>query len=121
MASLFERLNKRQPLEDSPPEIERPIQRGPLLQPIVLPTHRGSPLSEKCLDWLVNRWPHPAVRMRDFMRSGPPGARNRKSALAMAEILVEHGWLIPIQMRRHDVRKWQIVRGPKPEVSTVAD
>src|SRR5262249_18241177 len=108
---IFERLNKRQP-GDSPPKPERTIPRGPLLQPIVPPTNYKSPLADKCLDWLVNRWPCPTVRMRDFMRSGPPAARNRKSAIAMAEILVEHGWLVPLPTRQHNEKMWAIVRGP---------
>ena len=88
------------------------IPRGPLLQPIVPPTNYKSPLSEKCLDWLVNRWPKPAVRTRDFMRFGPPAARNRKSAIALAETLAEHGWLHPLPTHQHNMKMWQIVRGP---------
>jgi len=120
VASLFDRLNKRQP-EDRPPEPERTIPRGPLLQPIVPPANYKSPTVEKCLDWLVNRWRKPAVRTRDFMRFGPPAARTRKSAIAMAEILVENGWLVPLKTSpRYDVHEWQIVRGPN-RVATVAD
>jgi len=82
MANLFDRLNnKRQQLEDSPPE--RAIPRGPLLRPIVPPANYKSPLVEKCLSWLVNRWPANTVRTRDFMRFGPPAARNRKMLLLL--------------------------------------
>src|SRR5262249_896736 len=101
---------------------ERPakpeIPRGPLLQPIVPPANYKSPLVEKCLAWLVNRWPANTVRTRDFMRFGPPAARNRKSAIAMAEILTENGWLVEVPKHRHDVREWQIVRGPSNQRTT---
>src|SRR5262249_31205370 len=90
MTSLFDRLNKRQ-LGNDPPKPERTIPRGPLLQPIVPPTNRGSSPSEQLLDFVVNRWPKPAVRARDIMRYGPPAARNRKSAIALAEDLATHG------------------------------
>jgi len=26
--------------------------------------------------------------------------------------LVEHGWLTPIKTRRHNMKAWQVVRGP---------
>jgi hypothetical protein len=88
------------------------IPRGPLLRPIVPPTDYNSPPIDKCLDWLVNRWPRSSVRVRDICRFGPNTTRDRKSAIALAETLVEHGWLTPIKARRCDMREWQIVRGP---------
>jgi hypothetical protein len=95
-----------------PEQLPVTIPRGPLLQPIVPPTDHKSPPIEKCLDWLVNRWPKPSVRTRDFLRFGPPAARNRKSAIALAEILTKNGWLAPLKTRRHDMCEWQIIRGP---------
>jgi len=110
---IFDRLNKRQQLEDASPKPERTIPRGPLLQPIVPPTHRGSSPSEQLLDFVVNRWPKPAVRAREIMRYGPPAARNRKSAIALAENLAANGWLTPLPpTRQHNERLWAIVRGP---------
>jgi hypothetical protein len=100
---------------DGPAEKERPpvtIPRGPLLQPIVPLTDHRSPPIEKTLDWLVNRWPKPSVRARDILRFGPPAARNRKSAIALAESLVASGWLRPLSTRQHNMKMWQVVRGP---------
>jgi hypothetical protein len=113
VSNLFERLDKGRHSEN--PEKDRlpgTIPRGPLLQPIVPPTDHGSPTIEKALDWLINRWPKPAVRVRDILRFGPPAARNRKSAIAMAESLVANGWLLPLKTRQHNMKMWQVVRGP---------
>jgi hypothetical protein len=119
VVGLFERLNAKGPATENVadiPEPEQPpvmIPRGPLLQPIVPPTDHRSPLIEKCLDWLVNRWSKPSVRIRDFLRFGPPAARNRKSAIAMAELLAANGWLRRVETRQHNMKLWQVVRGPK--------
>jgi hypothetical protein len=106
---------------DSPTEKERPsepeIPRGPLLRPIVPPTdHKSLPI-EKCLDWLVNRWPKPAVRVRDILRFGPNPIRNRASAIATAEILAQRGWLSELPTRRHDAKMWAIIREPSKPVA----
>ena len=111
MTTLFDRLQAGQPQLEKERQVET-IPRGPLLQPIVPPAAPQSSPTEKTLDWLVNRWPQPAVRLRDICRFGPGSIRDRKSATAVAEILVEHGWLTPIKARRYDMREWQIVRGP---------
>jgi hypothetical protein len=98
------------------PEKEQPlvtIPRGPLLRPEVPPTDGNSPPVEKLLDWLVNRWPKPAVQTRDILQYGPNCLRNRKSAIATAEILAQNGWLAPQKTRQHRGRAWRIVRGPE--------
>src|SRR5262245_25403457 len=107
---IFERL-AQQPGKERPVELET-IPRGPLLQPIVPPSDHRSPPIEKTLDWLVNRWPKSSVRARDFMRFGPNPIRDRKSAIATAEILATSGWLSELPTRRHDARMWAIIRGP---------
>jgi hypothetical protein len=95
------------------PEQEHPepdiIRRGP--QPIVRPAHFKSSPSEKLLDWIINRWPGPTVTTRNICQFGPRSCRDRESALNLAGILMEHGWLIPLKTHRIDMRKWQIVRG----------
>jgi hypothetical protein len=99
---------------DSPPEAKQrgsTLPRGPLLQPIVPPSDYKSHPVERLLDWLVNRWGKPTVSARDIQRFGPNPIRDRNSANAMAEILVEHGWLAPLKTHRYDRREWQIVRG----------
>jgi hypothetical protein len=114
MANLFERLGQQRQLAENL-EKERQaetIPRGPLLQPVVPPAAPQSSPTEKMLDWLVNRWPQPAVRVRDICRFGPGSIRDQKSATATAEILVERGWLTPLETRQHNMKMWQIVRGP---------
>ena len=87
------------------------IPRGPLLRPIVPPSDSNSPPIERLLDFIVNRWRKPVIRVREICQFGPGPIRDRKSALALAETLVAHGWLSPNTTRRHDTREWRIVRG----------
>jgi hypothetical protein len=114
MANLFERLGQQQLAEIPKTEPREPITvpRGPLLQPIVPPTNYSSPLIERLLDWLINRWTKPSVRVRDICQFGPRPVRNRKTATTLAETLVEHGWLTPLNTHRYDKREWKIIRGP---------
>jgi hypothetical protein len=90
MATLFERLQEKQP---QPPEKERPvkpeIQSGPLLRWVVPPAEPKSPPIEKLLDWLLNHWTEDTISVRDIHRSGPNVTRNRKSATELAERLVK--------------------------------
>jgi hypothetical protein len=89
------------------------ILNGPLLQPIVPPASPQSSPTEKLLDWLVNYWPHDTVCARDLYRHGPNFVRdNRKSAIDLAKILVENGWLTPLKSWRRDRKEWRIARGP---------
>jgi hypothetical protein len=97
------------------PEKERPeepsiVQKGP--HPIIPPTDRGSSPSEKLLDWIINRWPEPTLSVRNILQFGPGCLRDRKSAIDQAEILARYGWLTPIAVRQHNMKKWRIVRGP---------
>jgi hypothetical protein len=51
--------------------------------------------------------------VRDILRFGPNCLRDdRNNVIALAETLAEHGWLSPLEAPRHDVKMWQIVRGP---------
>src|SRR5262249_20382794 len=108
--SVFSRF-----IEDDGPKKERlpgTTPRGPLLQPIVPPANYNSSPTEKLLDWLVNRWPKPSVRVRDICRFGPGSLGDRKSAINLAEALEAHGWLTPLKTRQHNMKMWQVVRGP---------
>jgi hypothetical protein len=67
--------------------------------------------AQKLLDWLQHGWTGPTITARDIYHFGPNSTRDRKSAISLAKILVEHGWLIPVKTRRIDMREWQIVRG----------
>src|SRR5262245_24286136 len=88
------------------------IPKGPLLPTVVPPSEPKSSPVEKTLDWLINRWGKPSVKVRDIMRFGPNPIRDRKSAIATAKSLAASGWLAPLNTHRHDKREWQIVRGP---------
>ena len=65
--------------------------------------------AQKLLDSLQH-WTKPTVSARAICIYGPNSLRDRENAIASAEILVKHGWLIPVKTRRHDMHEWQIVR-----------
>jgi hypothetical protein len=75
---------------------------------------QGTPPAQKLLNWLRHDWPHDIIHLRDFCRHGPVACRNRENAIAMAEVLVGHGWLVPIEAKyvRRDTKWWRVVRGP---------
>jgi hypothetical protein len=80
----------------------------------------GPPPAQKLLDWLRD-WPHPVIGLRDIVLYGPSAIQNRNHAIHLAEVLVGHGWLVPIECRR-DTKWWRIVRGPSgyPTMTNVA-
>jgi hypothetical protein len=92
MVGLFERLDKGRPK----PETNTTSSELAQLQ--------------KLHEWLQH-WGKPIVTLRDICRLGPNSSRKRKRAIGLAEILVGHGWLIPVKTRRRDMKEWQIVRG----------
>ena len=66
---------------------------------------------QKLLNWLQRCWTKSTVTARDIYAYGPYSIRDRRdreSMTDMAEILVKHGWLIPIKAWRRDMRKWQV-------------
>jgi hypothetical protein len=71
------------------------------------------------LDWLL-RWPRDTIRLNQLLVYGPRPVRKRKIAISSAEVLVAHGWLVPLQTRRPDMLEWQIVRRPivHPTIAT---
>ena len=71
----------------------------------------GPPPAQRLLDWLRD-WPHPIVGIRDLCNYGPGPLRNRKQLIELAEILVGHGWLAPVEACRRDTKWWRLVRGP---------
>jgi len=71
--------------------------------------------ARQLLDWLQRSWGEPAVSLPDIYQLGPAGFRDKKSARAAVEILVEHGWLLALAdgavtrgVRRRDA--WGLVR-----------
>jgi hypothetical protein len=93
-------------IDKPPPPTEETIKRPQNIQ------H-----AQRILDWL-QRWPEPYVRIRDFKNFGPR-PRDRESVLNSAKILVENGWLNPLQPCRRDGQTWKIVRRPvvNPQVA----
>ena len=89
MVNLFERLNKGQPRQE------------PILPP-----------AQKLLDWLQHDWTQPTISARDIYRLGPNSIRDRESAIKLAESLIKHGWLVPIETRRANMKKWRITKRP---------
>src|SRR5262245_907927 len=112
MTTFFDRIAGAPRQNESPEPPPVAIPRGPLLGPIVPPSDHKSPPLEKTLDWLVNRWPKPSVRTRDFLRFGPNSIRNQKTAVAVAKSLEANGWLRPLPTHQHNMKLWQVVRGP---------
>src|SRR5262245_42841769 len=100
MVSLFERLDKGRP----PPTEDRPKPEAN--------TIRSEQMQDlqKLHEW-IQHWDKPTISVQDICYRGPNSVRNRKKAIGLAEILVGHGWLIPIKTRRRDMKWWQIVRG----------
>jgi len=85
----------------------------------------NSPQIENLLDWLVNHWAKTTVTAREIYTYGPNSIRDKKTTLSLAEVLVEHGWLIPTETHQRNKhhrflpgsnrcyrREWKIVRGP---------
>jgi Protein of unknown function (DUF3987) len=64
--------------------------------------------AQKLLDWLRQDWNSDTVTAREIYTYGPNTIRDRNTALALATILADHGWLKPIKKRRHDMSEWQI-------------
>jgi hypothetical protein len=66
--------------------------------------------SQKLLEWLQHNWTQPTISARDIYHYGPHSIRDRESAIKAAKILVKHGWLVPIETRRCNMKKWQITK-----------
>ena len=77
----------------------------------LLPAQKLPP-AQKLLHWLQHDWTKPTISARAIYTYGPSSIRDRESAIDLAEILVKHGWLVPIKTRRPDMKKWQITKGP---------
>ena len=118
MATLFDRLQEKQPqrLEKEQPAEPEIVRRGP--QPIIPLAHRKSAPSEKLLEWLVNYWPKPTVTLRDIYSYGPNCARDPMDRANLIGTLTEYGWLVPVQAWRRDMKKWRVIREPSKGVPT---
>jgi Protein of unknown function (DUF3987) len=77
----------------------------------LLPAQKLHP-AQKLLEWLQHSWPKPIISAREIYTHGPNSIRNRDHAIDLAEVLVEHGWLIAVKTGRRDKKVWRIVRRP---------
>jgi hypothetical protein len=68
---------------------------------------REPPAAQELLVWIKQRWGKPVVSLRDIQAYGPNAIRDRKSAITQAEILVKHGWLVPVKSYRRDRIAWE--------------
>ena len=117
MATLFDRLQEKQPQypeKDQPDEPEI-VRRGP--QPIIPLIHLKSSPSEKLLAWLVNYWARPTITLRDIRAYGPNCIRDPADIVSLTKTLTEYGWLVPVQAWRRDMKKWRVVREPSKEAA----
>jgi hypothetical protein len=67
--------------------------------------------AQKLLDWL-QRWNKNTISTRDIRRRGPGSIRDRKTAVAAADTLVQNGWLEHVEPHQYNMRKWRIIRRP---------
>ena len=121
MGNLFERLNKKRPppTEEatSPPTEEAKavslferLNKGrlPTTEEVIKQLRGDSPI-EKLQDWLANRWAKDTITAREIYTHGPNSIRDKKTTLGLAQILVERGWLVPVNTHQHNMRAWKIV------------
>ena len=79
---------------------------------IATPAREITPV-QQLLNWLQHDWPKPTICAREVYRYAPRPIRNRnRRAIDLVKILVERGWLAPIETHRRDRFAWQIMRGP---------
>jgi hypothetical protein len=71
------------------------------------PEQRRPEQARELLVWIKQRG-KPIVSLRDIQAFGPNSIRDRKTAIAQAEILVEHGWLVPTKPHRRDRIVWEM-------------
>jgi hypothetical protein len=66
---------------------------------------------QKLLNFL-QRWPKDTISLRDITLFGPSMIRTQRTEFNTAEVLVQHGWLAPIQGPYRNSRQWQVMRRP---------
>ncbi len=70
--------------------------------------------AQRLLAWLLDR-PEPAISLPDIYQRGPNAVRDKSSAMALVEILVDHGWLVEIPGARTSTELGAVVRGALSE------
>jgi hypothetical protein len=93
VANLFERLAKSRP---PAPTKEKNPPKDP---------------AQQLLTWLQKSG-RQKITTRDVRLYAPHPLRNRESAIDSINVLVRHGWLVPITPSRRDRPEWAVVRQP---------
>jgi hypothetical protein len=78
------------------------------------PARKLSP-EQRLLNWIQHDWPEATLCARDIYRYSPRPIRDHKSAMTLAKILTERGWLTPTESHRCDRFVWRIMRSPVRE------
>ena len=66
---------------------------------------------QQLLTWLLKSG-RQKITTRDVRNYAPHPLRNRESAIDTINVLVRHGWLVPITPSRRDRPEWAVVRQP---------
>jgi hypothetical protein len=127
MPNLFDRLGKPQPTtkdvvkaEKIQPIEEIPATRGllekltkerpPLTEAAIKLLNKERSPIERLQIWLDRKWRRSTITWRELRIYGPHSDRDRQTTLNHALILVEQGFLVPIEGRQHNTLKWRIIR-----------
>jgi hypothetical protein len=73
--------------------------------------------AQELLHW-IQRWGKSVISLRDVRAFGPNAIRERPIALKQIEILVRHGWLVPLPAHRRDRQTWRL---PPPGATVLSD
>jgi len=92
MTTIFDRLARNRPAE---PKIEQPPKEP----------------AQQLLTWLQKSG-RQKITTRDVRNYAPRPLRNREGATDSINVLVRHGWLVPITPSRRDRPEWAVVRQP---------
>jgi hypothetical protein len=64
-------------------------------------------LAQELLHWIQSQG-QSVISLRNIRAFGPNSIRDRPMALKQIEILVQHGWLVPLPAHRKDRLVWRL-------------
>jgi hypothetical protein len=97
------------------PEKERPTAGESQPKP---ESRKSPPPAQELLIWIQRHWGKPIVSLRDIRAFGPNATRDRQIAINQIEILVRHGWLVPLPSHRRDRQIWRL---PPPGATVLSN
>ncbi len=68
-------------------------------------------LAQKLLKWLQQSWRKPEITARQIYTRGPNSIRAKDTAVALINVLVDHGWLIKVQTKKGEHEKRYAIVG----------